>query len=229
MSQTEPSNQSQTQLPTEALASTTTHDALEHARKRTWHAIQAIQANIHPGMSEKAAVNLAQKTLSDMGVRKFWHKCHVRFGKSTVLSFDDPYHDEVILQEQDIYFIDLGPVWDGIEGDAGCTFQTGSHPEHTKIRRDVEQLFFDLKHLWQTQKLSGQALYAKAEDLAKKMGWVYGPSYVRGHRISEFPHALYTKAGLGEQAFCPSAHRWILEVQIRSPDSRFGAFYEDIL
>ena len=40
----------------------------------------------------------------------------VQFGSSTVLSFKDPYRENVVLKEDDIFFLDFGPVWDGVEG-----------------------------------------------------------------------------------------------------------------
>ena len=60
------------------------------------------------------------------------------------------------------------------------------------------------------------------------MGWVLQRK-VDGHRLSDFPHALYFKGGLDELDFSPSPYAWILEVQLHDPQTNRSAFYEDLL
>jgi hypothetical protein len=61
------------------------------------------------------------------------------------------------------------------------------------------------------------------------MGWELAPSYVRGHRLSEFPHSMYSDLTLDTVDYTPATHRWVLEVHICDPAKKFGAFYEDVL
>src|SRR3989338_5264184 len=75
---------------------------LTTARDQTWQAIEDIKSLITPGMSEKEAIFEANRLLAQRGVKKFWHRTHIRFGKSTVLSFEDSYRENVTLQEDDI-------------------------------------------------------------------------------------------------------------------------------
>jgi Xaa-Pro aminopeptidase len=201
---------------------------LADARQKTWAAVEAIAKGIHPGMRESEGIKLAQQTLVDMGARKFWHKCHIRFGAGTILSFNDPYADE-ILRPDDIFYIDIGPIWDGIEGDAGATFVVGADAERARCRDDARVVFQAVKDHWQRQKVSGKALYEFAEEQAQRRGWVLAPSYVRGHRLSEFPHSFHSKLQVDELAFCPSPQRWVLEIHVCDPKLTFGAFYEDLL
>ena len=50
----------------------------------------------------------------------------MRFGSNTTKNFDDPSEPGVVLGENDIFFIDIGPIFDGCEGDAGDTVAVGT-------------------------------------------------------------------------------------------------------
>lgn len=205
------------------------HSMVTSARNQTWQAIEDIKNIIKPGMTELEAIKLANKYFAEQGVRKFWHKTHVRFGESTVCSFNDPYAENVVLKDNDIYFIDIGPVWDGIEGDCGKTFVVGTNPEYEKITKDIKILFEDVFHYWKTTESTGQKLFEYSKLQVEKMGYLLSPSYVKGHRLSEFSHLKYTSLSLFDLDFIPSSERWILELQITHPSMKFGAFYEDLL
>ena len=202
--------------------------AIDDARTKTLQALDTIQASIKPGMTESQAIRTAQQILAGMGSRKFWHKCHIRFGADTVLSFNDEYSDRV-LGENDIYYIDLGPIWDGIEGDAGATFVVGKNLAYERCRDDSKKVFDMVADHWRKTGASGQVLYDYAGKIARDLGWELAPSYVRGHRLSEFPHSIYSDLTLDAVEYTPASHRWVLEVHICDPSMKFGAFYEDVL
>jgi len=199
------------------------------ARDLTWKAVREIKELIKPGMTEQEAIKLANQYFASQGVRKFWHKTHIRFGSSTVLSFDDAYQESVVLKSEDIFYIDVGPVWGNIEGDCGETFVIGENPDFIKISRDVKTLFAKVREYWRDNSPSGVNIYEYANKLVLQMGYVLHPSYVKGHRLSEFSHFKYTKEGIGHLEFTPSPERWVLEFQICHPSMKFGAFYEDLL
>jgi hypothetical protein len=50
-----------------------------------------------------------------------------------------------------------------------------------------------------------------------------------GHRVSDFPHAAIHAGSLADFDQSPAALRWILEIHLRDPQRRFGAFFEDML
>lgn len=217
--------------PDQVIERTTLADLTERltaARAKTWDAVRAIAEKMEPGMTESEGRRIAQQTLAEMGVKKFWHPCHVRFGASTALSFSDAYTDAV-LKDEDIFYVDIGPVWDGIEGDAGATFVRGSNSLHLKCKRDAEAVFKKTAGAWREKRLTGSALYQFAEEEARRLGWNLAPSYVRGHRLGEFPHSFYTKSKISAQDFVPATARWVLEIQLSHPEGAFGAFFEDIL
>lgn len=201
---------------------------LAEARQKTWKAVETIAGGIRPGMRESEAIKLAQKTLVEMGARKFWHKCHVRFGGGTVLSFNDAYADTE-LGSDDLFYVDIGPIWDGIEGDAGATFVVGNDPEKKRCRADALAVYEAVKARWQSHGISGKELYEYADAQARQRGWVLAPSYVRGHRLAEFPHSFHSELAINELDFCPKPQRWVLEIHICHPSLTYGAFYEDLL
>lgn len=199
------------------------------ARRRSWDAVHAIATRLRPGMSEEEGQAIAHETLRSMGSTKIWHRPHVRFGRNTLLSYGSPSEPGVLLAANDIFFLDIGPVFDGFEGDCGATFQVGTNPEHARCIRDGRAIFAKVKRKWREERLSGEALYEYARAQTEPLGWVLTLEEANGHRLSDFPHAIYFKGGISELGFAPTAHRWVLEIQIRHPELPFGAFHEDLL
>jgi hypothetical protein len=93
--------------------------------------------------------------------------------------------------------------------------------------RDAETLFHEVRAVWDQQGLSGRQLYAFAQKTAQAMGWELNFD-LPGHRVSDFPHAAI-HTGSWPISTRPSAMRWILEIHLRDPQHRFGAFFEDML
>ena len=198
------------------------------ARSRTWEAVAAISERIQAGMLEEDAMRMTQALLLEMGFSKNWHRVHVRFGKNTLMPYGTPSEPNTRLGENDIYFLDIGPVWNGYEGDAGATFVTGNNPEMLRCKNDCRMLFDRVKTEWSHGNLGGIALYDFASKQAGLMGWKLNLD-VNGHRLADFPHALYYKGALTDVEWSPASHIWVLEIQIRHPEKDFGAFYEDLL
>ena len=126
--------------------------------------------------------------------------------------------------EDDIFFIDLGVVWDGHEGDAGDTFVVGEDAEMQTCAQAARDLWHEVAGRWRDEGLTGEALYHYALARAAAMGWRLNWA-VKGHRVSDFPHAIYKAGDLGGLETCPKTGLWILEIQIAHPTRPFGAFY----
>lgn len=202
--------------------------AMQHAQQMTWRAIEQIAFQIQPGMRESEAQIIAKQVLSDLGMQRIWHPILIRFGANTLKTFKQKSEGDPTLAENDIFFIDMGAVWDGHEGDAGATFTTGFDPEMRRCAEAAQTLFERVSALWKNAGVSGQQLYQFAEAQAKEMGWVLNLD-IKGHRVSDFPHAIYRAGDLGDFAHNPNAGLWILEIQLAHPTRPFGAFYEDLL
>lgn len=198
------------------------------ARQRTRAAIARIAAGIAPGMAEEAGQAFARQVLKDAGMLRGWHGIHVRFGANTLKNFGEPSTPDVVLGTDDIFFIDIGPVWQGHEGDGGESFVTGNDPDMARAARDVRALFGMAQEAWRVDGLTGQDLYAFLDRLAGDLGWRLNLD-MSGHRLSDFPHAVKHDGTLADIAYPPTSGLWVLEVQIRHPERPFGAFYEDLL
>jgi hypothetical protein len=140
----------------------------------------------------------------------------------------EPSDKGVILGDDDIFFVDIGPIYDGYEGDAGDTFVFGTDPDHHRAKRDARAIWDQIRDVWFNESMTGKALYARAESAAADLGWKLNLD-LSGHRLSDFPHSAHYDGPLAEVAFRPSPQLWVLEIAIIHPERGFGAFYEDLL
>ena len=155
--------------------------------------MRRIAAEIRPGVSEAEGHEIAQRVLEAMGMERLWHRNVVRFGPGTLETFFGEFQPDYVLKADDIFYVDLGAVWDGHEGDAGDTFTVGNDPEMQACAEAARTLWHEVAGRWRNEGLSGAALYAFAVKRAEAMGWRLNWE-VKGHRVSDFPHAIY-KAG----------------------------------
>ncbi|MEO5667179.1 MAG: M24 family metallopeptidase [Bdellovibrionota bacterium] len=198
------------------------------ARTKVWMLIEDFASHIRPGMLESEAKIIGKEILVKEGISQSWHAPQVRFGSHTLKSFGEPVSEDLRLGDNDIFFLDLGLVWNGYEADAGRTFVVGSDVEHLKCRDDARRIFEEVATHWSNNKVSGVALYDFAIKSARSRGWILNLD-LNGHRLGDFPHALVHKGSLQDFAEVPSPKRWVLEIQIRHPSKSFGAFFEDLL
>lgn len=197
-------------------------------RKRTRQAVRSIAQRLDVGMTEKDAKSVARDTLSELGLHRGWHQIYVRCGSNTAKDPDERSDDAVVLAANDIFFVDIGPVYEGIEGDAGDTFVLGSGPDHVRIKEDVHAIWNDVRRQWLDHELTGRALYEYAASASHDLGWVLNLD-LSGHRLSEFPHKAHYDGSMSEIDLVPAPELWMLEIAIVHPDRAFGAFYEDLL
>jgi len=205
-----------------------TPSRLLDVRDRTRAALWEIAGRMAPGMSEEEARQTASDVLAVRGMRKGWHQVLVRFGTNTTLNFDDPSHPDVVLGDDDIFFVDIGPIYGGCEGDAGDTFAVGDDPDMIRAVADVYDLWHQVRTDWALRSTTGADLYRLAEVRAQAMGWVLNLD-LTGHRLSSFPHRAHYDGTLADVDFAPSDLLWVLEIQIKHPDRPFGGFFEDLL
>lgn len=212
----------------EAVGAAFSLGAMVKARDLTFEAVRRIAAEVRPGVTEGRALEIAQEALEGLGMDRLWHKSIVRFGPGTVETFFAPFEPDRVLQANDIFFVDLGAVFDGHEGDAGDTFVVGDDAEMAACAEAARVLWRDVAHQWRDGGVTGEALYDYARHRAAAMGWRLNWE-VKGHRVSDFPHAIYKAGALGDLESCPTTGLCILEIQIAHPTRPFGAFYEDLL
>jgi len=203
-------------------------DKMLEMRAKTRGTIHAIAAACKPGMVEEDAVAMAKDLLVAGDMVRGWHDVYVRFGANTLKTFGAASDPGIVLKEDDIFFIDIGPVWGEFEGDGGDTFTVGSAPDMAKCAADAKKLFHIVRKKWETTGMSGRELYEFATEEAKALGWELNLD-LSGHRLSDFPHAAIYDGPMAEVDFKPSPLVWVLEIHIRHPTEGYGAFFEDML
>ena len=215
-------------LALEKVGETFAQERMLAVRDLTRAAIHEIKSRVKPGMVEEDAVEMAQEILAGQGMVRGWHDVYVRFGTNTTKTFGEASDPGIVLGEDDIFLIDIGPVFEKWEGDGGDTFVTGTNPEKARCAADARSLFHTVRGKWMSEGATGKALYDFAVNEARKMGWELNMD-LSGHRLSEFPHDAHYPGPLADVDFSPSALLWVLEIHIRHPSERYGAFYEDML
>ncbi len=182
---------------------------------------------IRPGMVEDEAHELYKNLCLKYGIEKNWHPPKLRFGPNTLKTFREPSAPYTLLEE-DIYYIDIGPVVEGHEADYGETFTIGSNYDHKHIADSAQKLFAETSVHWKEHRTRGPALYEWAAKRARELGYRLNMGS-DGHRIGDFPHHVFFKGAILEtnEELIPNA--WILEIQLDHPTGKFGAFFEDIL
>ena len=203
-------------------------EALVAAQAKTWQAVDAIGRRVRPGIRESEAKAIAHEVLVELGHDRRWHPNIVRIGANTRLIWKEPSPDDAVLGEHDLFFVDLGPVFDGHEGDAGTTFVVGDDADMHACAAACRDLWGRVAAVWRELQPTGRELYAFAKREALAMGWEFHHD-VKGHRVGDFPHAIHQTPTLGSIDHVPGEGLWILEIQIRHPSKPFGPFHEDLL
>ena len=214
--------------PKEAVGAAYSIESMRYAQAMTWQAIEQLSQRIRPGMLESEARELGKQVLAELNMQRIWHPLLVRFGANTLKAFNQRSEGAPVLGDNDIFFIDMGAVWQGHEGDAGATFTTGNDPQMRACASAAKELFDRVQARWKNDQVVGLELYRYAEAQAQAMGWRLNLD-IKGHRVSDFPHAIHRGGDLGDFEHYPNAGLWILEIQIAHPSKAYGAFYEDLL
>jgi Xaa-Pro dipeptidase len=216
---------------------------LVEAEQRALALLDAIEAGglVTAGRTEREVeqdiLRLAQE---QFGVEKHWHKRIVRCGANTLATAgDNP--PVLTIGDDDIVFLDLGPVFEEWEADVGRSYAIGSDPRKHALCRELPIQFEALEQRFrQDHDISGAALYAFACKSAEQAGWTFGGK-IAGHIVGEFPHARLPgskrRNRIGPENPSPMrepdtlgrARHWILEIHLVSPDGSFGGFYERLL
>lgn len=205
-----------------------------------FHEVEARKI-IHPGSSEVRIKDEVYALAERMyGIKQYWHKRIVRAGSNTLLPYDDNPPD-LIVKEDDVVFVDLGPVFEAWEADFGRTFVLGDDPLKHKLLRDIEAAFAQGKKYFKEQPdITARDLYQYAQSLATQAGWEYGGP-IAGHLIGQFPHERIPGDKITYYVHPENPNRmrqldasgeerhWILEIHFVDRKRQFGGFYEELL
>jgi gamma-glutamylcyclotransferase (GGCT)/AIG2-like uncharacterized protein YtfP len=217
--------------------------ALIAAERRAFALLDAIEAAgiIAAGRSELAIErDIFAIAARDFGVATHWHDRVVRAGPNTLCVAGEAAPDRIVA-EDDIVFLDLGPVFGDWEADVGRSYVVGGNSEKRRLVADLEIVFDALvQRFAQDPDMTGAQLYAAAQDEAARRGWRFG-GRIAGHLVGKFPYAR-SPAGRDGGRISPSndqrmrdpdrlgqPRHWILEVHLVAQDGTFGGFYERLL
>ncbi|SFN75390.1 Metallopeptidase family M24 [Pseudonocardia ammonioxydans] len=196
---------------------------------------------IAPGVSERAVSDRVRDLGAEMfGTDKHWHKRIVRAGENTL----EPYREnppDRRIGEDDIVFVDLGPIFAEWEADVGRTFVLGDDPVKHRLRDDLPRIWeAGRAHFEATPDIGGAELFAHVVGLAEAAGWEFGGPH-SGHLVGEFPHEFidgeriesYIAPGSTHpmRRLDPSGRRchWILEIHLVDRARGIGGFFEQLL
>jgi Xaa-Pro dipeptidase len=217
--------------------------ALLQAQNNAHELFRAVETQgiIRPNVSE-SQINQDIYDLAEtmFGISTYWHKRIVRAGSNTLKPYDEDPPD-LTLAEDDILFLDLGPVFEAWEADFGRTFVLGSDPDKLKLRDDIAKAFAQGKQYFHSHPdITADELYRYAQKMARDYGWEYGGP-IAGHLIGQFPHeripndkiSLYVHPQnpmkmRGQDAEGQQRH-WILEIHFIDRAKKIGGFYEELL
>ena len=174
------------------------------------------------------------------GLRRHWHKRIARSGPNTLLTSHDPSADRK-MTDDDIVYLDFGPIFDEWEADFGRTYALGPDPAKHRLIDDIAAAFQCGKQLYRlTPDLTAGQLYDFVASLAAPVGWEFGaPS--AGHLIGHFPHEISrTEAKrfsirhgndlrLREPDENGLPRHWILEIHFIDRTNLIGGFFEELL
>ena len=217
--------------------------ALLDAQQKADQLFKAVESQgiIRPGTLESVINEKIYELAQQMfGVSAYWHKRIVRAGRNTLAPYDENPPD-LVVREDDIVFLDLGPVFEAWEADFGRTFVLGSDPVKLKLRDDIGKAFLEgKKHFHNHPEITAAELYLYAQKMAKGYGWEFGGA-IAGHLIGQFPHeripgdkvTLYVHPDnpnrmRGFDADGQERH-WILEIHFVDRARQIGGFYEELL
>ena len=196
-----------------------------------------IRANVLENQLNQDIYDLAQEMF---GISTYWHKRIVRAGRNTLAPYEENPPD-LTVGEDDILFLDLGPVFEEWEADFGRTFVLGSDPAKLKLRDDIAKGFLEgKKYFHEHPDIKADELYKHAQKLARDFGWEYGGP-IAGHLIGQFPHERIPgdKVTLYVHPDNPNRMRdldaegqerhWIFEIHFVDRARGIGGFYEELL
>ncbi|MGB8402958.1 MAG: M24 family metallopeptidase [Mycobacterium sp.] len=196
---------------------------------------------IRAGVGERQVSGEIRDLAAELfGVTRHWHKRIVHGGENTLATARDNPPDRVIADD-DIVFIDLGPIFEEWEADFGRTFVLGDDPRKRALRDDLPRVWEAGRDFFAARPdITGAELFDHVVTLSRAAGWEFGGA-IAGHLVGEFPHEkidgreIESYVAPGSQLpmrRVDSAGRqchWILEVHLVEPGRRFGGFHEELL
>lgn len=203
------------------------------ARELCQKAADIIINRVEIGMTEKDGQALVKDVFKDFDITKFWHPTKFRMSSETIKTFRDLPDENLKVVDQDLLFIDVGPIIDNHEADFGRTVVLNKsnstiNSEFIKLAKASEVIFRETEQYWQQTKATGLKLFEFAQAQSLEKGYRLDHR-MAGHRLGDFPHQVFSKQKLFEYEKSPIKNIWVLEIHIVDDNLMRGSFFEDIM
>jgi Xaa-Pro aminopeptidase len=221
----------------------TVEQALVDAQRKAEKLFSAVveAGVVKPGVLESEISDQVHEIAREkFGLRRHWHKRVVRSGPNAVMGYHDDPPDRRTTDD-DIVYLDFGPLFGEWEADYGRTYVIGSNPLKHKLVADIETAFGRGKQRFmEDTNLTAGGLYDYVCELAQEAGWDFGAP-TAGHLIGHFPHEtapgvpkpLSIRHDNALNLRAPDAkgerRHWILEIHFVDKARTFGGFHEELL
>ena len=163
----------------------------------------------------------------------------MRAGENTLHPYDEN-PPNLTVQQDDIVFLDFGPILEEWEADYGRTYVVGDDPYKQKLAAIVSGYGTSLKNIYSLiHPLLVQNCTAIACNLAREAGWEYGGP-IAGHLIGHFPHEQLdgeektnyihpeNHVPMNEPDHSGERRHWIIEIHLVDREKKIGSFFEQI-
>lgn len=202
---------------------------------RLFHRIEELGFIRVGRMESEVNRDIFQLAEKEFEVTKFWHKRIVRAGENTLHPYDVNPPD-LKIQQDDILFLDFGPIFEAYEADVGRTYVIGNDPVRLKLAEDIEHAWYVARdYFFSHPMLTASEFYTYCVALAQSYGWEFGGE-IAGHVIGQFPHVnigpekhhSYLHPENNSRIISEETPYWIIEIHFVDKVKKIGGFFEQL-
>ena len=220
------------------------HSKLAEAHRMAMELLESAERSrlFRAGVSEVGLSREIQALGREMfGTFKHWHRRIVRAGPNTLYTCSDDRPD-LVVQPEDILFVDLGPMFETWEADIGRTYVIGDDPDRIRMRDSIEAAWRSGRDYFRQNpdRATCADMYELAAEAARSNGYEYA-NWHAGHLIGNFPHEViqgdleenYLHPGNSTRLCDPDSggrpRSWIYEIHFVDRERGYGGFFEQWL
>ncbi len=164
------------------------------SQRLAYDTVLAVEKQLRPGITEKAAAKLLADYLADRGVKTYLHRPFAWFGEHSKFKGYNFYTDfrpsNRTLKEDDVYILDVSPILNGYIGDIGYTGSLAPNAELDAMKAYLLEIRRRLPAEFASDKPASQ-IWSELDADIKARGFENAhskyPFAVLGHRVYKVP------------------------------------------